>query len=151
MLWQRMDKSKINVFGNTGNANVCRCILNGDVFIYSCNLLFVSRNIDFILTLGVWHFLIMESGCPLYLCRTEKGLFLVFAWKGRLDWAIKGQGHMPGSEYETHSGIPLFYLFIQCSPALLNAVGLGQFKNRLMQKARFTFNAQKVEKLQHSA
>lgn len=59
----------------------------------------------------------MESGCPLYLCTTGQGHFLVFVRKGRLDWAIKGQGNISGSEYETHSSIPLFsYLYNALQP-----------------------------------
>jgi len=43
----------------------------------------------------------MESSCPFYLCTAGQGHFLVLVWKGRQDWATKGQENVSGSEYET--------------------------------------------------
>lgn len=81
----------------------------------------------------------MESGFPLYFsCITGQGHFLGFAWKGRLDWAVKEQENMSGLEHETHKSIPLLsyiYRDLQLYQILKDWLSL---KNILMQKARFT-------------
>lgn len=85
----------------------------------------------------------MGGGCLLYLCTTGQGHF--WSPERRLGRAVKGQGNMSGSEYETHSRIPQ-------SSCWHNALqpcwcwGIGWVYKHPMQKG--SHSAQRTEKLQ---